>query len=482
MSKNNNNLLFIIPGFFYIEEYQKLLYYNDIPLGTLQLSSFLRERANIKTQIVDLRVEQDKYPNLDIKEPKNDQFKDPLLKCLEKNNIQEFQNIGINCYTSFQYHQTNLIAKILKEEFPKINIIVGGYHPTAVPDDFSYRNSPYDYVIRGEAELILLDLIKSNGLRRSMKTNIINSDGCVDINSLPFPDYEMYMQQYPYKNRFKFEFFMSRGCPYQCAFCAKNYEFRAFSFEKFKKEFEKLRKIVGKYNSNIPKIAFADQSFNRVSISEKVLDYIIQNNLQEEFRFSCQSRVESFENRPNLIKKHRTCRMVIGFGFESASKKLLSEMHKTENPREYIEIMKSILNLYKDSNETYCRLNLLSGFPGEDRETFNENIDFMNTYALHKNIQISPTLFSNYPNVFVYKNMDYYEHKYGTEFIREWWKLPSNTFKNSIPEKPSKLYTKKQLIKDYKEKYFEVLKEWKKDIFGELLQWKIFFNKWHDEL
>ena len=70
----------------------------------------------------------------------------------------------------------------------------------------------------------------------------------------------------------------------------------------------------------------------------------------------------------------------------------------------------------------------------------------------------------------------------GTEFIREWWKLPSNTFKNSIPEKPSKLYTKKQLIKDYKEKYFEVLKEWKKDIFGELLQWKIFFNKWYDEL
>ena len=64
MAKNKNNLLFIIPGFFYIEDYQKLLYYNDIPLGTLQLSSFLREKANIETQIIDLRVEQDKYPDL----------------------------------------------------------------------------------------------------------------------------------------------------------------------------------------------------------------------------------------------------------------------------------------------------------------------------------------------------------------------------------------------------------------------------------
>ena len=189
MSKNNKNLLFIIPGFFYIKDYQKLLYSNDLPLGTLQLSSFLKERANIETQIVDLRVEQENYPNLAINVPskpikcflkrillkkkairiqeKFDQFKNSFLRCLENNNIQEFNNIGINCYTSYQYLQSDLIAYILKEEFPKINIIVGGYHPTAVPDDFSYRNSPYDYVIRGEAELILLDLFKLNNGKNS---------------------------------------------------------------------------------------------------------------------------------------------------------------------------------------------------------------------------------------------------------------------------------------------------------------------------
>ncbi len=482
MSVNKQSILFIIPGFFYIEEYQKLLYYNDIPLGTLQISSFLREKANIETQIIDLRVEQEKHPNLAIRKPNNDQFKESLIKCLEKNDIQEYQNIGFNCYTSYQYLQTDLIAHILKEEFPKKNIIVGGYHPTAVPEDFSYKSSPFDFIIRGEAEIILLNLFKSGFLKRTKETQILDSDECIDINLLPFPDYELYLEQYPYKNKFKFEFFMSRGCPYQCAFCAKNYDFRDFTFNKFKKEFEKLCKIVENYNNKSPKIAFADQSFNKVSISEKVLDFLVQNGLYEEFSFSCQSRVESFENRPDLIKKHRFCRMVIGLGFESANKKLLLEMHKSENPTKYIETMKSILNQYKDSNESYCRLNLLSGFPGEDQKSFNETIEFVNTYALHDNIQISPTLFSNYPNVFAYKNMDYYTNEYGSEFIKEWWKFPSNPFKNSVPEKPSKLYTKKQLIGDYKDKYFDVLKVWKKDIFAELVQWKRFFIKWYEEL
>ncbi len=482
MLDNGESLLFVIPGFFYIGDYQKLLYYNDIPLGTLQISSYLKNKMKIKTGIIDLRLEQENYPNLAIKEPIREQFKSSLLKCLEKNGIQEFQNIGINCYTSFQYLQTDLIANILKDEFPKKKIIVGGYHPTAIPEDFVYNNSPFDFVIRGEAELILLNLFKSKILKKHRKTQIINSDGCVDINSLPFPDYELYLAQYPYKNKFKFEFFMSRGCPYQCAFCAKNFDFRSFTFEKFKEQFEKLCNIVGNYNNNIPKIAFADQSFNRVSISKKVLKYLIENHLQERFNFSCQARVEPFAHNINLIKTYRKAKMVVGFGFESASRNILIEMHKTNNPNKYIKVMKKILKKYKDINDVYCRLNILVGFPGEDQKSFNETLEFLTTYALHKNIQISPTLFSNYPNVFVYRNTDYYKNKFGSKFIKEWWKLPSNPFKNSVPEKISNSYTKKQLIGDYKDKYFEILRLWNKEIFADLVYWKTFFNNWYNQL
>lgn len=479
------NILFIIPGFFYIGDYQKRLYYYDIPLGTLQLSSFLKESANIKTQIIDLRLEGEKNKTLAVNSPDDNSFKSSFIKILEHSGIQDFQTIGINCYTSYHFHQSNYIGNIIKDEFPSKKIVVGGYHPTAVPEDFSYKDSPFNYIIKGEAEYPMLELISSKKLEKADKKDtpeIITAKKLVDLNSLPLPDYDLYLNQYPLNDTLKFEFYMSRGCPYQCAFCASNYEFRSLSFDVFKKHFDQLCNIVENYNKNLLKIGFADQSFNRVVISEKVLDYIIQNELQDRFVFSCQSRVENLSNRMDLIDKYRKSNMIVGYGFETANDVLLREMHKTENPHNYINTMEQIISKYKEEDGTYCRINLLAGFPGENQSSFNETVDFVEKNALDTNIQISPTLFSNYPNVYVYRNMDYYRNKFGAEFIEEWWKLRLNPLLNSIPEKPSTNYTKKQLIGDYKDKYVSILKEFKHDTFADIVKWKSFFNDLYKSL
>ena len=482
MSESKPNFLFIIPNFFYIEEYQKLLYHNDIPLGTLQLSSLLKEKAGVQTGIIDFRRESEKYNDLDNEFPNKDRFRDAVINVLENNEVHEYSNIGINCYTSFQYLYTDSIAKIIKGEYPNKTIIVGGYHPSAVPEDFTYKDSPFDIVVKGEADAILLDLFisKSRITKNSSETRVLESNNLIDVNILPFPDYELYLERYPFKNHFKFEMYMSRGCPYQCAFCATNYDFRSYHFDKFKAHFNKLIEITEDYEKKL-KIGFADQSFNRVSISEKVLQFILDNELYERFNFSCQSRVETVSNKVDLIKSLRKCGMIVGYGFESANKLILKEMHKTETPSKYIKMMEGILKEYKDGDGPYCRLNIVTGFPGETQVSFEETIDFVNTHGIHENIQISPSLFSNYPNVFVYKNLKYFEDEFGTEFIKEWWKMPSNPLKNSIP-RPSKDYSKKQLIRDYKNKYISILKLFRRDIFADLVVWKSFFNKWHKEL
>ena len=486
MSRPNSSLLFIIPGFFYIEEYQKLLYYNDIPLGTIQLSSFLKERVKVITNIIDLRVEGEKKKDLGDTIPKEDNFKKAFLKVLEKNNIQDYKNIGINCYTSFQYFSTDLIAKILRNEFPKVNIIVGGYHPTGVPKDFTYKNSPYDVIIRGEAETGLLNLFTSNKLNNIEKNKqeslILDSDIIVDVNSLPFPDYELYLERYPLKDKFKFEIYNSRGCPYQCAFCGENYPFRTYSFEKFQENFEKLTLIVEEYNKKNLKIGFADQSFNRLPFNERILDYLIEKEYNKKFVFSCQSRIETVASNIKLVDKFKKSQMIVGYGFETANDLLLREMKKTNKAIKYLEDTQKILKEYKDGSEIYCRLNILVGFPGETQKTFNDTVNFIEKYAFHEDIQISPTFFTNYPNVFVYENIDMYEKKYGTEFLKEWWKLPSNPFKNAVPPKLSDNYSLKELILDYKEKYIKILKEFKRQSFSELVTWKRFYNDWYKEL
>ncbi|MBD3254681.1 MAG: radical SAM protein, partial [Candidatus Lokiarchaeota archaeon] len=270
----------------------------------------------------------------------------------------------------------------------------------------------------------------------------------------------------------------SRGCPYQCAFCATNYDFRTHSFTKFKTNFQRLVEIVEKYNNKYPKIGFADQSFNRVLIHEKILDYIIEKKLNQRFIYSCQSRVETLSNNPGLIEKFQQSKMIVGLGFETANSLLLKEMHKTMNPKHYLKVTKLILAQYREIEGIHCRLNVLCGFPGETKRTFNETIDFIKKYGLYDTIQISPTLFSNYPNVFVYKNMEYYRQKFGSKFNKKWWKNPENPYKNAVPKKCSKNYPRNQLIFDYKEKYAKLLQASKINSFAELITWKRFYNNW----
>ncbi|MBY9007126.1 MAG: B12-binding domain-containing radical SAM protein [Candidatus Lokiarchaeota archaeon] len=478
------NLLFIIPGFFNIEEYQEKIYNNNIPLGTLQISSFLKEKLNLRTHLIDMRIEEENnnYMNPD----KNyDNILKSYLKILEHNDIQKFQYIGINCYTSYQYQPTLLIANLIKREFPEKIIIVGGYHPTSNPEDFRYKNSPFDYIIRNEAELILLNLFKKTNVKKKQTQIpiILDQIDLIDINLLPPPDYELYLSKYPNRNDYNFDLYMSRGCPYQCNFCSSNYHFRICNFEKFREYFNKLTELLNKYNKNNIKISFADQSFFDNPNNERILDYIIQNNLQEVFRFSCQSRIENVVNKTQILDKIQRSKMIVGFGFESANKDLLIEMNKTKTPSLYIESMKKIIDFYKKNNRSYCRINIVCGFPGENKSTFRETIEFIQKNASDENIQISPSLFSCYPNTPVYKNMDYYIKKFDTKFNMLWWKSNSeNLFKISVLKKSSRNYTIKNLLLDYKDEYSKILNVFKYKNFTDLIIWKKFYSKWYHEL
>ena len=77
--------------------------------------------------------------------------------------------------------------------------------------------------------------------------------------------------------------------------------------------------------------------------------------------------------------------------------------------------------------------------------------------------------------------MKFYEEKFGSKFVKEWWKKPSNPLKNSVPQ-PSKDYSKKELIADYKNKHVSILKLFRREVFADLVVWKSFFNTWYNEL
>ncbi len=485
MKNHTSNILFINPSLFFQQNYHKDLFNGDFPLKSLQLSSILKKNTNISTQFLDLRFEEDISDFFSKPDLNRYQFEKQFIKLLEQEAVQEFDNIGIFLMSSFQYLQTTIVSRIIKKHFPKINIMIAGHLPTAIVEDFIQKPLNFDIILVGEPEGIISELLESINLTRLQnrkKPLVINSNNSFILDQLPFPDYETYLRKYEDKNQFNFTIEASRGCPFSCRFCKiPKTKFRNTNFINFEKRFTALQDLI--LNHNIyPKISFQDQSFNSALLSKKILNYIIDNKIHETFKFSCQTRLEIVSNHKELLTLLKRAQMVVGYGFETANKDMLLEMNKTRNPSAYIRRMERVLKSYRNIGDPYCRINLIVGFPGENKLTFQDTIRFLEKNAFSHNIQINPTLYLNDPFTYVYNHMNYYSRKYGSVFLKEWWKQKSDPIKNAIPLKPSRNYSLTQLLSDYIEKYSILLRKFRLGSFESLVNWKRYFKLWLENL
>ena len=126
------------------------------------------------------------------------------------------------------------VAQAAKALNPRIQVIFGGVHPSAVPENV--LSKPHvDYVVVGEGEVafpLILDAIERGGPSGPIpNTRYKNSRGEIiqgpqtgfiqDLDSLPVFDktiWEDYMQF-----RETYITMASRGCPYRCTFCFNNF-------------------------------------------------------------------------------------------------------------------------------------------------------------------------------------------------------------------------------------------------------------------
>ncbi|MFC1621034.1 B12-binding domain-containing radical SAM protein [Candidatus Omnitrophota bacterium] len=279
----------------------------------------------------------------------------------------------------------DLISKVNARE-RGIHVIMGGVHTTFSPDEV-INNENIDSICIGEGEEALLELCMKMQLGQditSIRNLWIKKDGKVyknkirepiDINNLPYEDFSVFEEQRFFRPMQGKIFRMipvciSRGCPYNCSFCAAEAQRRLYMNSGCKNHYLRLKpisNIMDELKFQIERYKISYIFFNSETfLARKEKDFEdFADRYSREIRlpFWCETRIETITRKRAHLLKHMNCdRVSVGVehGNEKFRQKILKKRFTNEQAIEAFDI----LNEYKIP----ISVNNIVGFPDETRE------------------------------------------------------------------------------------------------------------------
>lgn len=290
--------------------------------------------------------------------------------------------VGITVY-SLALRNVREILKKIKELNPGITTIIGGPHPTAVPEHAMKFLEAADFGINGEGEIPLRHLMPLLEKREADLTGvpglIWRQGGNIrfnqrveyeDLDELGFPAWDLidpplYFDSPDFKGKVTV-IHTSRGCPYACAFCVKlGRKLRYHSIEAVYRQIKLLNERYG-----VTRFFIGDEGFpiNPKRMKE-FCRYVIDKADNFSFVAACGLRLNAIDDELCILMKQANFSRVAGIGIEAGSPRVRDLMHKNL-PQEIILRGVQILNRHGFRPAA----NFIIGFPGETKEEIEETI------------------------------------------------------------------------------------------------------------
>lgn len=256
-----------------------------------------------------------------------------------KNIINDFKPIvvGITMPTA-KYAMAVKIANYIKNEFPHITIVAGGPHPTILPLE-TLQEPSFDVAVKKEGEFTFLELVNAIERKETLGTIAgiaFKRDGALyenpdreyiqDLDSLPFPAWDCTYQSAKHAPDSFGTLFTSRGCPYQCIYCASNKiwsrKTRFMSVERVVAELKYTSQHFGAFN-----FRFADDTF---TLDKKRVTEICEKikHAGLDIRWMCDMRADSCNYEILKIMKSAGC-FRVNIGVESGNPQILRYIKKS---------------------------------------------------------------------------------------------------------------------------------------------------------
>jgi radical SAM superfamily enzyme YgiQ (UPF0313 family) len=287
--------------------------------------------------------------------------------------------IGITATTP-QITLALAIAGEIKKRL-KVPVVLGGVHPTVMPEETLGFDS-VDFVVLGEGEETMPELcrriqdgesvseVKGIGYKRHGKLRFTSIRPLIEeLDDVPFP------ARHHLRSRWYFApprmrgvwtkstatIITSRGCPFQCLFCSSHLMFgrrvRRRSPENVVEELEHLRHEFG-----IDSIWFVDDTF---TVDQKWVmqfcDLLIKKGLHN-LVWGCQARADTLEPYTLQLMKQAGC-VQVDIGVESGSDRVLKILKKGIT----VEQIEKAFKICKEAGvQTFA--SFILGTPGETSE------------------------------------------------------------------------------------------------------------------
>ena len=301
------------------------------------------------------------YPLRNIKRRYNRYGITPDIFIAELNLSGKPDLILVTSMMTYWYPGAFDVIKITKEVFPGVPIVLGGIYATVCP--VHALKSGADYIIFGEGEKQILDLLKE-----IFNVEITYAFDPENLDSLPYPAFDLLpvIDQIPIQT--------SRGCPFQCTYCASHILYENFR----QRDPIKVVDEISFWNKNfdVYHFSFYDDALlvNAEEMAIPMLNEIIKKRLP--CQFHCPNGLHLNEITQTLSRL--MCRAgfrTVRFGFESSN---LITQQKTGG-KVSNEQMKTAVAYLKEAGYTSEEIGvyLLCGLPGQEASEVRDSIRYV---------------------------------------------------------------------------------------------------------
>ncbi|MFA6609818.1 MAG: radical SAM protein, partial [Candidatus Omnitrophota bacterium] len=285
--------------------------------------------------------------------------------------------VGLTAMTPDIYNAYE-IARAVKDINKRIVTVIGGCHATVLPETTLREEPCLDYLVFGEGEKTLKELIDAISGHASIEVlsrikGVVFRDGDkvvknesrpwdTHIDELPLPDWRLY----PYATHYMLE--TARGCPFRCNHCMRvlGDTVRHFSVANIMDEFKNIMRLKDKITMEI-----VDETFtlDHKRIHE-LLDGMIEIGVGKKVKWMCSTRA-NLVTKELLEKMKKAGCYLICFGVESGNPRILKQSKKNIQLDDVVRAVK----LCREAGiESF--LSFILGHPDEKLEEMVDTINF----------------------------------------------------------------------------------------------------------